>query len=81
MQPEKELAAGLLNSQTQPRKPGDVDDFFKVFIPLIPAINRFFDEVMVMVEDEKVRQNRLALLQGIAGLASGVADFSKLEGF
>ena len=78
---EKELANGVKSAQTQSRKPGDVEDFFRVFNPLIPSINRFFEEVMVMVEDENIRQNRLALLQGIANLASGVADLSKLEGF
>ena len=78
---EKELANGVKNAQTQSRKPGDVEDFFRAFNPLIPSINRFFEEVMVMVEDEKIRRNRLAILQGIANLASGVADLSKLEGF
>jgi glycyl-tRNA synthetase len=34
-----------------------------------------------MAEDRTVRENRLALLQAIAGLADGVADLSKLEGF
>jgi glycyl-tRNA synthetase len=58
-----------------------VDDFFAVLLPMIPAISRFFDEVLVMAEDPKVRANRLALLQGIARLARGLADFSKLEGF
>lgn len=78
---EKELANDVKIAQTQTRKPGDVEDFFKAFTPLIPAINRFFEEVMVMVEDEKIRQNRLALLQAIANLASGIADLSKMEGF
>ena len=78
---EKELAAKLQEARSQSRSPGNVDDFFKVFNPLIPAINRFFDEVMVMVEDVPIRQNRLALLQGIVSLADGVADFSRLEGF
>jgi glycyl-tRNA synthetase beta subunit len=48
---------------------------------MIPAISTFFDEVLVMAEDPALRANRLGLLQGIAGLAKGVADFSKLEGF
>ena len=34
-----------------------------------------------MAEDPRVRANRLALLQGIARLARGLADFSRLEGF
>jgi glycyl-tRNA synthetase beta subunit len=34
-----------------------------------------------MAEDQKVKENRLGLLQRIAALSSGVADPSKLEGF
>ena len=58
-----------------------MDDFFKVFTGLIPAINCFFNEVMVMVEDTGLRSNRLGILQQIARLADGVANFSNLEGF
>jgi glycyl-tRNA synthetase beta chain len=48
---------------------------------LIPAITAFFDKVMVMAEDEKVRKNRLALVGQVASLSKGIADLSKLEGF
>ncbi len=48
---------------------------------LQPAITAFFDNVLVMDKDETVRQNRLGLLQAIAGLADGIADLSELEGF
>jgi glycyl-tRNA synthetase beta chain len=41
-------------------------------------IDDFFDQVMVMVEDESIRNNRLALLDGIGQLFLKVADFSKL---
>ena len=58
-----------------------MDDFIKAFTPMIPAIDGFFENVLVMAEDEKVRQNRLGLLQRIAALADGVADLSRLEGF
>jgi glycyl-tRNA synthetase beta subunit len=58
-----------------------VDDLLKTFMPMIPAISAFFDDVLVMAEDEKLKRNRLALLQRIAALADGVADFSRLEGF
>jgi len=51
------------------------------FLPMIPAINRFFDDVLVMAEDRSLRENRLGLLQRIAALAGGVADLSHLEGF
>jgi len=58
-----------------------VDDFFGALLPMIPAISEFFDKVLVMAEDPTARSNRLGLLQKIAALAKGVADFSRLEGF
>ena len=41
-------------------------------------IRTFFDKVMVMVEDEAIRNNRLALLGGIGKLFLRIAEFSKL---
>jgi glycyl-tRNA synthetase len=58
-----------------------VDAFFAALVPMMPAISRFFDEVLVMADDATLRANRLGLLQRIAAMAKGVADFSKLEGF
>jgi glycyl-tRNA synthetase len=48
---------------------------------LVPAITTFFIDVLVMDEDLAVRQNRLGVLQHIAGLPRGIADLSHLEGF
>jgi glycyl-tRNA synthetase len=76
---ERELYDAL--EQAAPRRPGSVEDFFTVFLPLVPVINRFFEAVLVMAEDPAVRANRLGLLQRVAALSAGVADFSKLEGF
>ncbi|HMK52870.1 MAG TPA: DALR anticodon-binding domain-containing protein, partial [Thermodesulfobacteriota bacterium] len=42
-------------------------------------IDDFFDGVMVMVEDEAIRNNRLALLDEIGKLFLRIADFSKLS--
>ncbi|WP_298267613.1 glycine--tRNA ligase subunit beta [Geobacter sp.] len=42
------------------------------------AVDDFFDKVMVMAEDERVRLNRLALLTGIARLFGKIADFAKI---
>ena len=55
--------------------------FLTNFVEMVPAINSFFNTVLVMDKDQKVRENRLALLQAIAGLIKGKADFSQLEGF
>jgi glycyl-tRNA synthetase beta chain len=45
---------------------------------LRPAIDNFFDKVMVMVEDQRVRANRLALLQTLLREFSTIADFSEI---
>jgi glycyl-tRNA synthetase beta chain len=41
-------------------------------------IDLFFDKVMVMVDDERVRANRLALLQTLLAEFSTIADFSEI---
>jgi glycyl-tRNA synthetase len=60
---------------------GSVDELFAAFLPLVGPITTFFDNVLVMAEDEALRLNRLALLQRIAGLTEGIVDLSKLQGF
>jgi glycyl-tRNA synthetase len=59
----------------------DVDRMLTAVRPMIPAINRFFDEVLVMHEDQALRENRLALLQDIWALSRGIVDVTRLEGF
>jgi len=78
---ERDLYQALTIAETTARAAGSTDDFLNAFCPMIPAINRFFDDVLVMAEDERLRRNRLGLLQRISGLAVGVADLSRLEGF
>ena len=46
---------------------------------LCPAIENFFENVMVMAEDEAVRENRLALLSEVVTLTSSMADFSLIN--
>jgi glycyl-tRNA synthetase beta chain len=43
-------------------------------------VDKFFDKVMVMVDDEKVRANRLALLETLLKQFSSIADFSEIVG-
>ena len=45
---------------------------------LAQPIDAFFDAVMVMAEEERVRTNRLGLLKSIDELVRGVADFAKI---
>jgi len=83
---EKSLLKAYETASTALGKTPDVESMLDAFVPLVPHITRFFGSqeeggVLVMDENQTVRENRLALLQHIVALADGVADFSKLEGF
>jgi glycyl-tRNA synthetase beta chain len=43
-------------------------------------VDAFFDQVMVMAEDEALRNNRLALLRRLSDLFLQAADLSRLQG-
>jgi glycyl-tRNA synthetase beta chain len=47
---------------------------------LRPPVDAFFEQVMVMDEDPRLRANRLALLAQLHGLFVGIADLSRLPG-
>ena len=48
------------------------------FAALAPELETFFDEVMVMVEDEAVRRNRMALLRKVGSAVGGIADVTRI---
>jgi glycyl-tRNA synthetase len=78
-QAERDLYKAIQSSVVHPLS--SVDEFLNIIVKLVPSINVFFDEVLVMAEDETIKQNRLALVGRIANLSKGIADLSKLEGF
>ena len=43
------------------------------------TVDQFFDDVMVMVDDEALKNNRLAILENLRGLFLQVADLSRLQ--
>ena len=45
---------------------------------LVDPINKFFDEVMVMAEDEKIKNNRLALLSAVKDVTHAVGDLNAI---
>jgi glycyl-tRNA synthetase beta chain len=57
---------------------GDYTGYLKSFAVLKAPVDAFFDKVMVMVEDEKLRRGRLALLRDLRDAMNRVADLSKL---
>jgi glycyl-tRNA synthetase len=78
---EKGLFNSLVKVESAITDPTSMEEFILQFKTMIPFINRFFDEVLVMDEDASVRENRLALLQRIADLGSACVDLGCLEGF
>ncbi len=50
-----------------------------VLADLRDPVDRFFDDVMVMTDDEALRSNRLALLGELRSLFLDVADISRLS--
>ena len=57
---------------------GDFAGYLKTFASLKQPVDAFFDTVMVMVEDKRLRENRLALLADLREAMNRVADISKL---
>ena len=58
---------------------GDYLRALKEISSLREPIDTFFDSVMVMVEEEKVRNNRLALLASISDFIRSIADLSYIQ--
>lgn len=59
----------------------DVSALVEALSVLQPAIDEFFDKVLVMADDEALKNARLTLLNKIAELPRGLADLSRVEGF
>ena len=58
---------------------GDYQQALEQLAALRPAVDNFFDSVMVMAEDEALRNNRIALLEQLRNLFLKVADISLLQ--
>ena len=56
----------------------DYTQALETIATLRKPVDAFFDSVMVMVDDDAVKNNRLALLTQIAGLFKEIADFSRI---
>jgi len=80
---ERKLAEAVqtLEAQVAPLfRTGNYAGAMKHLAGLRPAVDEFFDKVMVMVDDSAVRDNRLALLNRLGNLFLNVADISRLQG-
>jgi glycyl-tRNA synthetase beta chain len=78
---EKELAALIPHTVATVEKRRAARDYEGALLEIAklrPAIDKFFDKVMVMVDDDNLRANRLALLQTVVQEFSTIADFSEI---
>jgi glycyl-tRNA synthetase beta chain len=78
---EKELAAQIpqaAHAVETLRSQGNYETALLEISKLRPAVDTFFDKVMVMADDERVRANRLALLQTLVKEFTTIADFSEI---
>lgn len=80
---ERELhdAARAAASKVQSfKRGGKYQEALEVIAGLRPAVDKFFDGVMVMADKEEVRKNRLSLLRQLLGEFTTIADFSEIGG-
>lgn len=74
----KEPAERELYKQIQTVTASDYDAYLKELEAINPAVEKFFNDVLVMDKDENVKENRLALLTILKSKYNHIADFSKL---
>jgi glycyl-tRNA synthetase beta chain len=67
-------AAGIREAAAR----GDYREAFTAIAALQPAVARFFDDVLVMTDDEALRRARLALVAALRDLILGIADLSEM---
>ncbi|HYA98314.1 MAG TPA: glycine--tRNA ligase subunit beta [Methylomirabilota bacterium] len=83
LEAERELFAAVRRTSAKVRdakRAGKYSEALEVIAGLRKSVDRFFEEVMVMAEEEAARRNRLALLAELLGEFSTIADFSELGG-
>ena len=56
----------------------DYEEYLSSLIDINPSVEKFFNDVLVMDKDEKVKENRLALLTMLKKKYTRLTDFSKL---
>jgi len=71
-------AADVGKKAKQHKKEGRYREALQDIAELRPDVDRFFEDVMVMAEDEQVRKNRLTLLAELLAEFSTIADFAEI---
>lgn len=71
-----QAARGVVDSALQT---GDYGTALKAIADLRPAVDAFFDQVLVMADDPALKQNRLRLVRGVQQLFAPIADFARIQ--
>ncbi|MBA3842854.1 MAG: glycine--tRNA ligase subunit beta [Actinobacteria bacterium] len=74
---ERELAAAIGKLELDP---ADFDSALANAATVAPVVARFFDDVMVIAEDDRVRGNRVRLLLDVRDELGRLGDFSQIPG-
>lgn len=74
---ERELARALDEARPALRN-ADLEAAFAAAAGLAPVVDRFFQEVLVMTDDEALRENRLRLLLDLRDAVGALGDFSQI---
>lgn len=75
----KETSEGMLYREIQAiDENSNYENYLNQLIAITPAVEKFFEDVLVMDKDEKVKGNRLALLTLLKKKYEKLTDFSKL---
>jgi glycyl-tRNA synthetase beta chain len=80
---ERALAQAIELAKAEAERAVATEDFgsaMRAMAQLRPHVDAFFDKVTVNVDDQKLRENRLKLLNEIRVATRAVADFSRIEG-
>ena len=72
---ERELASAVAELELDP---ADVDGSLHRAAEVAPVVSRFFDDVMVVAEDERVRGNRLRMLLDLRDRLGRLGDLSQI---
>ncbi len=80
-EPEKALFEAwkvVAERESNSRQKGDYRTAFTAIASLRPTVDKFFDKVLVMADDQRVRRNRLRLLRHLDDLFSAIAHFAEI---
>lgn len=78
---EKELYNNYLQIRKQVADAANRQEYYKaleILAGLRSLLDKFFEAVMIMVDDEELKASRLGMLKAITNLCNSIADFDKI---